>query len=211
MDAHERQLDIQPVIDWLIEGARPAMDAKQTLSLLCRRMHECGLRLDRLAVFVRPLHPNVVARAYYWRQGSDEVEQSDEEHGFMDTDEALTSPIRAVRDSHQEIRRRLAGPGAADDFPVLAELRADGLTDYLIAPLEFLGGEVHVVVRHAQRRRLHTSESNARFDAMLRSRDPASGLRSVEDIVALAARNGLQLEEDNAMPANNRLLVFSGV
>jgi Protein of unknown function (DUF938) len=54
----------------------------------------------------------------------------------------------------------------------------------------------------------HTSESNARFDAMLRARDPASGLRSVEAIVALAARNGLQLEEDNAMPANNRLLVF---
>jgi SAM-dependent methyltransferase len=57
----------------------------------------------------------------------------------------------------------------------------------------------------------HTSESNARFDALLRARDPASGLRSVEDIVGLAARNGLHLEEDNAMPANNRLLVFSGV
>jgi hypothetical protein len=54
----------------------------------------------------------------------------------------------------------------------------------------------------------HTSESNARFDAMLRARDPASGLRDVDDIVRLAALNGLGLEEDNAMPANNRLLVF---
>jgi hypothetical protein len=55
----------------------------------------------------------------------------------------------------------------------------------------------------------HTSESNARFDAMLRGRDPASGIRDFEAIVALAARHGLQLQEDNAMPANNRLLVFS--
>jgi hypothetical protein len=55
----------------------------------------------------------------------------------------------------------------------------------------------------------HTSESNARFDAMLRGRDPASGIRDFEAIVALAARRGLQLQEDNAMPANNRLLVFS--
>jgi hypothetical protein len=54
----------------------------------------------------------------------------------------------------------------------------------------------------------HTSESNARFDAMLRARDPTSGLRNFEDIAALAGRAGLELQEDNAMPANNRLLVW---
>lgn len=54
----------------------------------------------------------------------------------------------------------------------------------------------------------HTSESNARFDASLRERDPASGLRDFEAIVDLANRCGMRLEEDNAMPANNRLLVL---
>jgi hypothetical protein len=54
----------------------------------------------------------------------------------------------------------------------------------------------------------HTSDSNARFDAMLRARDPASGLRDLEDVKALGERSGLSLVEDNAMPANNRLLVF---
>jgi hypothetical protein len=54
----------------------------------------------------------------------------------------------------------------------------------------------------------HTSESNARFDAMLRARDPASGLRDFEAIDALAQCTGLVLQEDNAMPANNRLLVY---
>jgi hypothetical protein len=53
-----------------------------------------------------------------------------------------------------------------------------------------------------------TSESNARFDAMLRARDPASGLRDFEGVKALGEANGLILQEDNAMPANNRLLVF---
>lgn len=55
----------------------------------------------------------------------------------------------------------------------------------------------------------HTSESNARFDAMLRNRDPASGLRDFEAVAALAAKSGFALREDNAMPANNRLLVFA--
>jgi cyclopropane fatty-acyl-phospholipid synthase-like methyltransferase len=54
----------------------------------------------------------------------------------------------------------------------------------------------------------HTSQSNARFDAMLRGRDPASGLRDFDDISALAKRSGLAFAEDNAMPANNRLLVW---
>ena len=54
----------------------------------------------------------------------------------------------------------------------------------------------------------HTSPSNAEFDAWLRSRDPKSGVRDFEAIVALARRHRLVLEEDNAMPANNRLLVF---
>jgi hypothetical protein len=54
----------------------------------------------------------------------------------------------------------------------------------------------------------HTSESNARFDAMLRARDPLSGLRDFDDIAALAKYAGLTLVEDNAMPANNRLLVW---
>src|SRR4051812_16084157 len=53
-----------------------------------------------------------------------------------------------------------------------------------------------------------TPPSHPRFDAMLRARDPASGLRDFEAIDALAAKNGLALTEDNAMPANNRLLVW---
>lgn len=53
-----------------------------------------------------------------------------------------------------------------------------------------------------------TSASNARFDAMLRARDPASGIRDVEAVDALARGLGLTLVEDVAMPANNRTLVW---
>lgn len=53
-----------------------------------------------------------------------------------------------------------------------------------------------------------TSPSNAAFDASLRRRDPRSGVRDIEAITALAARHRMALAEDNAMPANNRLLVL---
>jgi len=53
-----------------------------------------------------------------------------------------------------------------------------------------------------------TSESNERFDAWLKSRDPNSGVRDFEAVNALAASHGLQLLRDIAMPSNNRMLVW---
>jgi len=54
----------------------------------------------------------------------------------------------------------------------------------------------------------YTSESNARFDVWLRSRDPASGIKDREALAALGDAKGLPLVEDHPMPCNNRLLVF---
>ncbi|MFN3751107.1 MAG: DUF938 domain-containing protein [Thiobacillus sp.] len=54
----------------------------------------------------------------------------------------------------------------------------------------------------------YTSESNARFDAWLKARDPASGVRDFEAVDALAQAQGLELWQDIAMPANNRTLVW---
>lgn len=54
----------------------------------------------------------------------------------------------------------------------------------------------------------YTSESNARFDAWLKARDPASGVRDFEAVDALARSQGLLLQQDIAMPANNRTLVW---
>ncbi len=64
----------------------------------------------------------------------------------------------------------------------------------LYGPFNFKGG--------------YTSESNARFDQMLKVRDPKSGIRNFEDLDALARSNGLTFMEDIAMPVNNRILVW---
>ena len=42
-----------------------------------------------------------------------------------------------------ETRRRLADPACPMDW-VLADLRAEGATDYVAVPLRFLSGEIHV-------------------------------------------------------------------
>jgi cyclopropane fatty-acyl-phospholipid synthase-like methyltransferase len=54
----------------------------------------------------------------------------------------------------------------------------------------------------------YTSDSNARFDQWLQSRDPASGIKNFEDLDRLAQQAGMILQNDFEMPANNRILYW---
>lgn len=53
-----------------------------------------------------------------------------------------------------------------------------------------------------------TSQGNLDFDLDLRQRNPAWGIRALEDVQREAAAAGLRLVQRHAMPANNLLLVF---
>ena len=55
----------------------------------------------------------------------------------------------------------------------------------------------------------YTSESNARFDEWLKTRDPRSAIRDFEAVNECARLAGFKLCADHAMPANNRMLVFT--
>jgi len=54
----------------------------------------------------------------------------------------------------------------------------------------------------------YSSASNAQFDQWLAARNPESAIRDFERVDQLARDIGMQLIEDNDMPANNRLLVW---
>lgn len=45
--------------------------------------------------------------------------------------------------------------------------------------------------------------SNLAFDRSLRERDPAWGIRQLDDVVACAGQSGLHLHQRHALPANN--------
>lgn len=54
-----------------------------------------------------------------------------------------------------------------------------------------------------------STASNEAFDASLRARNSAMGIRDLDDLEGLAGRNGMQLARTYAMPANNLLLIWS--
>jgi hypothetical protein len=54
----------------------------------------------------------------------------------------------------------------------------------------------------------HTAPSNVAFDASLKSRDPAWGVRDLGEVADLANSRGFDLVERVVMPANNLSVVF---
>jgi adenylate cyclase len=135
---------VQAVIAWLVDGARTARQPQAVLAELCERLLGCGLPLHRVAVFVRTLHPNVMGRRFLWRpeQG---VQVSERPYRFLEDQSYLASPIALVMGGHGAIRRRVLDPDCPNDFGILEELRAEGVTDYLIQPIAFSNGENNAV------------------------------------------------------------------
>jgi adenylate cyclase len=136
--------EIKGVVDWLVDGARSAPQPHQLLTQLSERLVASGIPLWRVAVFVRTLHPNVMGRRFVWRPGA-EVEAREAPYELLESSDFLDSTIARVYLTEKPIRRRLADPNCPLDFPILAELRVEGVTDYLASPLFFTDGTIHVV------------------------------------------------------------------
>jgi adenylate cyclase len=136
-------VNVEPIVDWLEQGAPPAQRPQEVLLQLCHRLRDQGLSLHRVAVFVRTLHPNVAGRGFIWTERSDAVEITSAPIGIQDTEQYLKSPVRVVYTQHIEIRRRIEGREGPLDFPILEELREEGASDFLAFPVRFLNGDVH--------------------------------------------------------------------
>lgn len=54
----------------------------------------------------------------------------------------------------------------------------------------------------------YTSKSNEQFDLWLKQRNKLSGIRHIEDLIALAENSNIKLIDEVSMPANNKCLIF---
>ncbi|MGH7065527.1 MAG: adenylate/guanylate cyclase domain-containing protein, partial [Stellaceae bacterium] len=134
--------DTSSVAEWLTDGARSAFAPHQVLGQGCERLVACGLPLWRVAVFVRTLHQHVMGRRYLWRPDA-EVVRTAAPIELLETAEFRESPVVHVQETGRALRRKLADRDCAIDFPLLAELREEGVTDYLASPLFFTDGAIH--------------------------------------------------------------------
>jgi adenylate cyclase len=121
----------QPLIEWI---AAAGLSGESELGLLegfCERAVGAGMPLCRAVVGVDTLHPVLEGRIFEWRR---EGGPAQSEYGRLDPDRSddkwLQSPFHRLYESGATALRRRFGDGP-EEFPLLEDLRREGMTDYV--------------------------------------------------------------------------------
>jgi adenylate cyclase len=191
--------NIRAIVDWLIDGARSAPLPQEVLAQLSERLVACGIPLWRVAVFVRTLHPQVMGRRFIWRPGT-EVEISEAPFELLESADFLENPIAQVYATGRALRRKLGDADCAVDFPVLSELRAGGVTDYLALPLVFTDGAIHALTCTTRQAGGFTDAQIAGIEAII------APLARVAEIRALRRMGSTLLDTYVGHDAGERIL-----
>jgi adenylate cyclase len=138
---------------WLIrEGWQYATPA-DLLARFGTRMVAEGIPLWRLNVNAWALHPELLGKRYTWYRDRPDVEISNMPHGLLDKPIYRNSPVRHVVDGLGGVRQRLDidESEAEFHFPIMADLRAEGGTDYVAMPLPFSDGRIQALTLASDR------------------------------------------------------------
>ncbi len=128
---------INSVEEWLVDQALGSPSIVKMYEEVCERLFLIGIPVTRSIVSWPTLHPLIEVETVIWRQGQSVVMEQ-HHHREEETEEWLRSPLKHLLDSNLDLmRRRLTGPQAMVDFPLLEDLRQEGYTDYLAMATEF--------------------------------------------------------------------------
>ena len=132
---------------WVVREGIRGTGAATLFDGLCHRLLGAGVPLWRALVGMPTLHPQWGGYSYTWRRDlkaiepaqfgrGDEYEQiiQNSPFGYLIREAENSAP---EREPWQHLRRRLAGPEAQLDFPILKEFAAAGATDYFAQVVRF--------------------------------------------------------------------------
>ena len=123
-------LDLTGLARWLVERGLSGVPLDEQVDGFCRRVVDAGFPARRLTMSLGILHPRHGARSYVWRPGGLETAEFARQQSSEEREPFLRSPIHYLLSSGEVSLRRRLDMGTPDEFPVFADRRAEGMTDY---------------------------------------------------------------------------------
>lgn len=128
---------LNEVAIWLLREGWRHTNYRVLFEEIAARLLAQGIPLWRMGAYVPTLDPELLGDAFVWRRTEGRAEYIRAPWSLVGEEEFQRSPLHEVRRTKAPFRRRLTGPEALLDYPLMQELRTAGATDYYALPLSF--------------------------------------------------------------------------
>jgi len=119
---------------WLLRGAARETEMLLVLESFIWRMVAAGLPLDRVSLHIGTLHPQLLGFAWNWHREDGICSEVKVQQSATETDSYKLNPLARLFVTGEPIRRNPQTPEAQAEFPIMIELAASGMTDYVALP-----------------------------------------------------------------------------
>jgi adenylate cyclase len=126
-------------LTWLSSEARYAPSLAAILDGLAQRLRRAGVPLARLTIHIGTVHPQLLGYGCTWNGGLGYCAEFEVRYVALEEDSYKRSPMRPVREERVIVRRDPRLPEAQAEFPLMIDLHAEGITDYVARPLGVVG------------------------------------------------------------------------
>jgi adenylate cyclase len=140
-----------PLMEWVAGSAWSSVNTIDLIDKFVTCLVNSGVPLVRFRMFIRTLHPQMFARAFLWTRESNKVEAYDAPYRIMESAEFRNNPVAAIFEGAGGVRRRLEGPNAMLDYPILVDQKKEGATDYVAMPMTFSDGQINAITMSTDR------------------------------------------------------------
>lgn len=134
------------VLDWLVNDTREERFVDNLLVALSERLVDAGVPVARTSLHFRTNHPQWRGARLMWKTGFTEAEIDLYGYEVENTQLFQRSPLKVIHDGANELRKNLMAPvlDPESEASLYADLRAEGLTEYVALPLDHTLGKRHV-------------------------------------------------------------------
>jgi adenylate cyclase len=134
------------VVHWLTNGTRDERFIDNIFAEMCVRLQQAGIPVKRATLHLMIHNPQWLGARIVWADGMRGAEIDMIDHDSRGRPEYIGSPANEIHDGADEVRENLElDPSLGRKHAVYDELRAKGLTDYVVWPLLHTLGKQHIV------------------------------------------------------------------
>ena len=134
-------IELAPLLGWLEGPGRRLIETEAFVEALGEQLVEIGLPIDRITTGIPMLHPQIASSTVVW-----EPERLTHERQWQMT--SLTrsmyerSPLYVVYRGDGPVRAKVTPEPQPGEYGIIADLRAEGFSDYIALPAPFSDGTI---------------------------------------------------------------------